>query len=353
MSESSGAHQKILIVRLGSLGDIIHTIPAQQQISRHLPNAIIHWLTEPPYDNLLCHVPGISHVWLADTKKWRRKILSFHESIGLVQSLRHQSFDIALDFQGLVKSAVLAKLSGARRVIGFAPERSREPAACHFYSETVMGDGGSRHHAIEISLQLARFLGCRENGTSPLIPLSIPSEAVHYAQEQLRRFGIVDPVLINPGAGWVTKLWPARNYAQLSLRIQEELGLPVVFTYGPGEENLIEKVQAALAPHSITTFPTTMLELAALCRLSRLLIGGDTGPLHLAVALGTPTVAILGPTAPWRNGPFNPHDVVVKRYLSCSNSYKRTCDEFICMDIPVREVFDAVRRRLKEQGVWS
>ncbi len=338
--------QKLLIVRLGSLGDIIHTIPAQQLLAQHFSQAQIHWLTEPPYPNLLDRIPGISRVWLADTKKWRRELFSVRESIHLIRSLRQHNFDIALDFQGLIKSALLAKLSGAERVIGFVAHQCREPASRHFYSETVVGDDGSRPHAVEINLQLARSLGCSQNGASPLIPLDIPSEAFDYVDNQLSKNKISKPILVNPGAGWVTKLWPLKNYAQLMLRIHQELGHGIVLTYGPGEESVVQEIQTLTAPHPMTAFPTTFLQLAALCRRARLLIAGDTGPLHLAVSLGTPTVAILGPTSPWRNGPFNAKDPIVKRYLFCSNSYKRTCNEFICMDIPVQEVFDAVIRRL-------
>ena len=338
--------QKLLIVRLGSLGDIIHTIPAQQLLAQHFSQAQIHWLTEPPYQTLLDRIPGITQVWLADTKKWRRKLSSLGESTQLVRSLRQHHFDIALDFQGLVKSALLAKLSGAKRVVGFAAHQSREPASRYFYSETVVGDDGSRPHVVEINLQLARSLGCSKDGASPLIPLDIPSEAFDYVDDQLSRNNFSNPILVNPGAGWVTKLWPLKNYAHLMRRIHEELGHEVVLTYGPGEEDVLQEIQTLSAPRPITAFPTTFLQLAALCRRARLLIGGDTGPLHLAVALGTPTVAILGPTSPWRNGPFNSKDPVVKRYLSCSNSYKRTCNQFICMEIPVQEVFDAVIRRL-------
>ena len=337
---------KILIVKLGSLGDIMHTIPAQQRIAQEVPEAQIHWLTEPPYDDLLRRVSGLSRVWLADTKKWRRSLFSLPEILRLIQSLRRQNFHIALDFQGLVKSALLARLSGAGRVVGFVPHQSREPASRHFYSETILGDDGSQPHAIEINLQLARSLGCTPNGASPSIPLDIPSDAFDYVEDQLLQRKIVKPILVNPGAGWVTKLWPLKDYAALLLRIHEELGCATVLTYGPGEEELVEEIRAILAPLPMTAFPTTLLQLAALCRRSRLLIAGDTGPLHMAVALGTPTVAVIGPTSPWRTGPFNPEDQIVKRYLPCSNSYKRTCDEFICMDIPVKDVFDAVVRRL-------
>ncbi len=339
--------QKLLIVKLGSLGDILHTIPAQQLLAQHFSQAQIHWLTEPPYHTFLDRIPGITQVWLADTKRWRRKLFSLGESTQLVRSLRQQHFDIALDFQGLVKSALLAKLSGAKRVIGFVAPQSREPASRYFYSETVVGDDGSRPHVVEINLQLARSLGCSQDEASPLIPLDIPSEAFDYVDDQLSKHNIAKPILVNPGAGWVTKLWPLRNYAQLLLRIHQTLGHGIVLTYGPGEENLVQRIQTVTAPQPIAAFPTTFLQLAALCRRSRLLIAGDTGPLHMAVALGTPTVAILGPTSPWRNGPFNSKDPIVKRYLFCSNSYKRTCNEFICMNIPVQEVFEAVMRRLE------
>ena len=155
-----------------------------------------------------------------------------------------------------------------------------------------------------------------------------------------------NPILINPGAGWVTKRWPMKSYAQLFIKIREELDLPVIFTYGPGEELLIEQIRSEADSYPLATFPTNILQLSALCRCSRLLVGGDTGPLHLAVSLETPTVAILGPTAAWRNGPFNPQDEIIKRDLPCSESYKRTCDQFICMDISVQQVFDAIVRRL-------
>jgi lipopolysaccharide heptosyltransferase I len=347
MSSASipSAPRKILIVKLGSFGDIIHTIPAQQHILRHCPDAEIHWLTEPPYQELLRQIPGIQQVWLADTKRWRKQISSLPESVQLIRSLRHQHFDLALDFQGLVKSATLARLSGARQVVGFSRNQSREPASAYFYSDTLDGDNGSKPHAIEINLALTRSLDCSPNGASPLIPLNIPEAAFTYVDRQLALAGIQHPVLINPGAGWITKRWPAQNYGRLLPRLQEELNLPVVVTYGPGEEELVERMEKAAGCH-LVAFPTDFSQLAALCRRSKLMVAGDTGPLHLAVALGTATVAILGPTAPWRNGPFVPEDVVVKRYLPCSDSYKRTCDQFICMDIPVEDVFDAVVQRL-------
>ena len=342
---SPSSVRKILIVKLGSFGDIIHAIPTQQLIHHHHPEAEIHWLTEPPYAALLGRIPGIQRVWIADTKKWRRQITSLPEAVRLIGSLRRQHFDKGLDLQGLIKSAVLARLSGARQVVGFDREQSREPASAYFYSDTLPGDNGNKPHAIEINLELTRSLDCRPNGASPLIPLNLPEEAGSYVDRQLDLAGITRPVLINPGAGWITKRWGAANYGRLLVQLQQQLELPVVVAYGPGEEDLVEQMEAAVGS-PVVAFPTDFLQLAALCRRSQLMVAGDTGPLHLAVALGTPTVAILGPTSAWRNGPFNPEDVIVKRDLPCSDSYKRTCDQFICMDIPVEDVFDAVVRRL-------
>ncbi len=340
-----GDHRKILIVRLSSLGDIVHTIPAQQQIRSHLSKTEIHWLTQPPYDSLLRHTDGITRVWLANTRNWRKRMDVLSEISGLITSLRQQGFDLALDFQGLMKSALLARLSGASQVVGFARNRFTEPGSAWFYSTKVSGENGDRRHVIEVNLELARLLGCSE-AANPLIPLRIPQETAQYVETQLCRIGIDHPILISPGAGWETKLWRAENYAHLCSEINHRLGLPVVFNYGPGEESLIEQVRAA-APVPIETFPTNILELAALCQQSRLLIGGDTGPLHLAVALGVPTVAIMGPTSPWRNGPFNPDDKVLKRDSSDPDSYKRTGAQLTCTDIPVQDVFDAVVERLK------
>lgn len=344
---------KLLIVRLSSLGDVIHTIPAQQQIADHLGQAEIHWVTEPPFDSLLHHIPGISRLWVADTRKWRRRISGLREMLQLVSSLRGERFDIALDFQGLAKSAVMARLSGATQVVGLPSRELREPVATWFYTDiaraadrSLSSPGESnRRHVVEINLELARFVGCSK-GSSALIPLRIPPQATRCVKEKLHGLGMTHPILINPGAGKAKKLWGARHYANLFLEIRKRLGLPAMFTYGPGEEHLIDEIQRVIEPLPVPTFATNLLELAALCRQSRLLVAGDTGPLHLAVALGTPTVALMGPTSLWRNGPFHPDDQVVttNRRSSGRRAWKRPGS---MDDIRVEEVFGAVVRRLE------
>jgi lipopolysaccharide heptosyltransferase I len=337
--------RNILIVRMGALGDILHALPAQQQLSHQLPKTSIHWLSETAYVPLLQTVPGISRIWTANTKKWRRQPFQPGEMVRLFRDLRRQHFDLALDFQGLLKSAVLARISGASRILGFAPERFKEKGIQWFYTNSQAGEGDLTRHIIETNLDLIREL-VPVSKAHPVVPFLIPEADQTYVERKLRENEIANPVLINPGAGWVTKLWPARNYARLAREIQSQLGAPVVVTYGPGEEHLVERIQSELAPERLAAFPTSIVQLASLCQSSRLMIAGDSGPLHLAVAAGTPTVAILGPTSPGRNGPFNPADEVVKRDLPCSDSYKRVCSEFVCMDIPVERVLEAVKKRL-------
>ena len=333
---------KLLIVRLGSLGDIIHTFPAQQLLHHCLPKAEIHWLTEGSYAQLVETLPGVTRVWVAGLRKWSWQS-SPKPFVRLISALRHEHFDLAFDFQGLLKSAVVARASGARHVAGFAAEMTRERLASAFYTHQAAPKPGEKLHVVDLNLRLAHQRGC-SNGAGPLIPLRIPDASTYLVRDKLARQGINRPILLNPGAGWATKLWPPRQYAALARKIEQDLKISVVLTYGPGEEGVIEAVRQAGA--NAFSFPTSILELAALCRESRLMVAGDTGPLHLAVALGTPTVAIMGPSAIWRNGPYTSADIVVKRQLPCSDCYKRTCDNFICMDIPVDQVFQAVVKRL-------
>lgn len=339
--------RKILIVRLGALGDILHALPAQQELVRRLPGVEIHWLSETAYAPLLRAVPGVARVWTADTKRWRSQPWRAADGFSLIRSLRQVGFDVVFDFQGLLKSALLAGLSGGRKRLGFSPERFKERGIEFFYHETSPGEANLNRHVIDTNLDLvARIVAV--GPADPLVPLDIPAHDSRRVQEELDRLGVKRPILLNPGAGWVTKLWPAENYAQLGREIERRTGLPVVYSYGPAEEALIERIRKANTPNATRAFPTSILQLAALCRFARLMVAGDSGPLHLAVAVGTPTVAILGPTSPARNGPRNRDDLVVKRDLPCSNSYKRVCGQFICMDIPVETVLKSVLQRLSQ-----
>ena len=337
---------KVLIVRLGALGDILHALPAQQLLHTRLPGATIDWLAEPHYIPLLRCVPGIRKAWPANLRRWKSDSSDAPEVVRLIRSLRRERFDMVVDFQGLLKSAVLARIAGRGQVVGFRAERFKEKGTGWLYTHREEGESDLSQHVIDGNLRLIkRFVG--GNNATPLVPFEISREDQEYVSRRLSDFKIRSPVLLNPGAGWVTKRWPASEYGRLARMIVEHLGLPVAVTYGPGEEDLVEELRQQAGVNNLVAFATTITQLAALCRLSRLMVAGDSGPLHLAVSTGTPVVAILGPTATARNGPYSEADIVVKRDLPCSNSYKRVCNEFICMDIPAETVLQAVQRRLE------
>ena len=339
--------EKILIVRFGSLGDIVHGLPAQQELHRKYPEAEIHWLAEAPYRELLETVPFISRVWESRLKKWRKSPSGLRHYAALVKNLRKERFDLVYDFQGLFKSAVTARLARGTETIGFNREWLREPGARHFYSRPISLEPGPRHQ-VEYALDLVsppRFRGF----TSARIDFRYPPGCLEYLEKQLSRIGTDDaPVLLNPGAAWETKRWDIERFVKLSTLLERE-GYPVLYTIGPGEEELLARARD-LSPVPVLSFPTSILQLSALCSRSRLMVAGDTGPLHLAVASGTPTIAILGPAHPWRTGPFNPEDIAVTHEKPCPRPYSRTCDDHFCMDIPVEKVLEAALLRLNKMG---
>jgi lipopolysaccharide heptosyltransferase I len=337
--------RKILIVRLSALGDILHAIPAQQALHQRFPDAEIHWLTEKLFVPLVSSVTGVTRVWEAGVRDWAWTS-SPPSLVRMLGELRRERFDLAFDFQGLTKSALLTWLSGARKTIGLNSAHTREHFASAFYSFRASAEPDQKLHVIDLNLSVTAQLGAGASDP-PSPPIQVPDAVQRAVDDRLRENGIREPVLINPGAGWHTKMWPAEEYASVGERIEKELKLPVIITYGPGEEAIVERMQNTWSSGPFCSFPTSIMELAALCRRASLMIAGDTGPLHLAVAMGTPTVAIMGPTTPWRNGPYNPADVIVQRRLPCSNCYKRKCDNFVCMNIPSDEVYEAVRSRLK------
>lgn len=337
--------EKILLVRLGSLGDIMHALPAQRYLHEKFPNSEIHWLTDRHYASLLKCVPGLDRIWITDLRSLSAGIRSLNSLILLLRDLRKQKFDVTFDFQGLLKSAVLARLAGTSRLHGFTPERFKEKGSGFFYDKQVSGEGDLNNHVIDGNLELAgKLAGPR--GISPKIMFQIPGLDEKHIKEKLKNHEIKNPILINPGAGWTTKRWPAQKYGRLAGLIMRKLQVPVIATYGPGEEPLVDDMQAACPQGKLIAFPTTIVQLLALCLRSRLMIAGDCGPLHLAVASSTPTVALLGPTSPSRNGPYSPQDEVVESNSPYSNSYKRKGDNFVSMDIKVERVFDAVLHRL-------
>jgi len=327
-----------LIIRLGALGDVIHGIPTAAALRRHFPAARLDWVVDPRYVELLELVEGLDRCIPFDPRDLVRGVQAW-SALG---RLRGAHYDAVIDLQGLLKSAVLARLVGARQTIGFPASHLREPQARFFYTDTQ--DPGRATHVIEKSLGLLRALDVQP--TAARFPIRVPETEL--AAGIAARLGSEGYVLLNPGAAWPNKRWPPARFGTVAKAIRHEHGLRSVVMWGPGEESLATSVVAASEGAAEASPQTRIIDVVAIARGARLMVSGDTGPLHVAGAVGTPLVALFGPTLPERNGPWASNDVTLSRVATCSCFYERRCKnaERCIDDITVDEVVQAVRRRL-------
>ena len=334
--------QRFLIVRLGSLGDVIHAIPAAAALRRTYPHARVDWVVDPRYAELLGLVECLDRRIPFEP----RGLIRGGPAWTVVRELRQARYDVVIDLQGLVKSAVLSRLVGARRTVGFSRRHLREPLARMFYTQAR--DPGAAPHVIDKNLALLELLGVTDRTVH--FPVAIPrTSVVALARE---RVGGSDYAIVNPGAAWPNKRWPPDRFGAVAASIRHDFGLRSLVLWGPGEEPLAQAVVAASHGAAELAPETTIPDIVGVARGARLMISGDTGPLHIAGAVGTPIVALFGPTFPERNGPWSPRDVVVSRGAQCTCFYERQCRKATpCIDdIGVDDVRDAVRQRLVPHG---
>jgi heptosyltransferase-1 len=334
----------ILIVRLGALGDVVHAIPAAAALRRALPDARIDWIVEARHRSILDLVTIVDRVIAIES----RNVSGW---INAVRQLRETRYDVALDFQGLMKSAVFARASGAARVVGFSIWHLREKAARSLYSETDDALEGEEGHVILKNLHLLRVLGIESAAIEfPLARVESRAAAEVGRMFDGQRFGI-----INPGAAWPNKRWPPSAFGEVAAFLQEVRGMPSIVLWGPDERALAESVVEASGGTARLAPPTTVVDLVELSRAATIVVSGDTGPLHIAAAVGTPVVALYGPTNPARNGPWSADDQVVSRFESCGCHYERTCrqPEWCLRALPVAEVTAAIQQRLSSSALHS
>ena len=317
------------------MGDVIHAIPTAAALRARFPEARIDWLVDPRYVALLEMVPGIDSRIAMNT---RRPGPAF----ATLRDLRGVGYTAVIDLQGLLKSALLARAARAERTIGFATQHLRERTAAPFYTHRV--DPPPVTHVIFKNLALLEPLGSRDMRV--VFPLEIPPTAL--SDTVNASFGGAAYAVLNPGAAWPNKQWPPARFGALAAGIRDRFGLRSLVVWGPGEQPLAEEVARASSDAAEAAPATSITDLFAIARAARVLISGDTGPLHIGGAVGTPLVALFGPTLASRNGPWSAADVVVSRTDSCSCLYRRRCRRNApCInDIQLEEVLDAVERRL-------
>jgi len=329
--------ERLLIVRLSAMGDVLHTLPAVHALREAFPQVYIGWLIEERWVELLC-APGaprrgarsalrplVDEVHTVNLKAWRRSpfsISTLQRMATVWNDVRDAHYDAAVDLQGAMRSAVLARWSGARVVYGAA--EPRESPASLWYTRMVVARG---RHVIEQNLSVAQALSERQMKSPGEFFCDLPHDPQGELQieQRLAELGIDEFAILNPGAGWGAKRWPAERYGEVA-RGLADLGVRSILNYGPGEEELVLAAEAASAGMA-RAMRCSITELIALTRRARLFIGGDTGPLHLAATLRVPLVGLYGPTDPARNGPYGTRSVVLRSAESVTTHARRAATD--------------------------
>ena len=343
--------ERLLIVRLSAMGDIIHTLPAVEALRGAFPDVTLGWAVEERWGELLCargyprsgprssQRPLVDRVHLVNTKAWRRALFSFRtwqQIAGVLRELRAIGYDAAVDFQGAVRTALLARRSAS---VVYGDTDPRENIARVWYTRPIATVG---EHVVQQAISLAQSMTDR-----PVRPTKVAFPVDPSAENRVTTMigGARDFVILNPGAGWGAKQWPAQRYGLVASELAID-GLRALINYGPGEEELAAAVESASAG-AARKISCSISELIALTRRARLFIGGDTGPMHLAAALQIPVVAIFGPTNPARNGPFGTSSIVLRSASSLTSHARHREPEKGLLEISAEEVIAAARRLLE------
>lgn len=340
------------MVKLSALGDVIHTLPSLAALRRCFPTADITWIVEEAASDLLMDHPLLDRVIVSRRKRWLRDLRSgrlrraLQEARLFLGELRARRYDLVIDFHGLFKSAVITALSRASRRLGYD---SLQELSGMFYTEKIPEDMGK--HAIDRYLDFPRHLGCVTGTPEFIIPVRDEHRMKVESLLDANGIGKEEPlVVVNPIALWETKLWDNEKFARLCERIAAELSAIVVLTGVDG--TALEPIRSRMKKPAVNLGgKTTLRDLACLLQTATLLVSTDSGPMHLAAAVGTPVVALFGPTIPARTGPYGEQHVVIRKELSCSPCLRKQCRTKECMaSITVEEVFAAVREMFENRS---
>jgi len=342
----------ILIVKLSAIGDVIHTLPALNAIRSHFPDAQITWLVEENAASLVEDHEALDRVLVSKRKRWMRGLGSslffstISETYRFIKALRDTYYDMILDFQALLKSGVLIGLARGQRKIGFGKGLEHMEHSYIFLNERIPAVD-MEIHALSRGMMFIEALGIPSNTVEYKLPVS--SHDHEKVDDLMRRYGLLGAktlIAINPVAKWETKLWANKKFSQLADMLIHLYDAKIVFTGGPDDRPTIQDIMAAMKGHAANLAGhTTLKMLAALYEKMVFVVSTDTGPMHMAAAVGTPVVALFGPTAPWRTGPFGSIHQIVRAELDCAPCFKRECKTIDCMEqISVQQVIDAIHK---------
>ena len=331
---------RFLVVRLGSLGDIVHTFPAVAALRESFPKAEIVWLTHSRWKALVESSELATEVWEIETRSYG----SFRD---VLSRIRKGRFTTAIDYQGLWKSAAIPFLGRVARRFGFSSYSVREFGVPLLYTDRVHSTKG---HIAEQNGELSLCAGAR-NGVAAF-QLAVPSLQEAFALQLMHGSGIDRYVVLSPAGGWRSKCWPPERYGALCQQIHSNLGLRCILNQGPGDEECIGAVKATSGDAAPIACNSSLHQLMVFLRNALCVVAGDTGPLHLAAALGTPVVALFGPTDPARNGPYRPacesgNDIILRSSHAVTTYKRGDQPDASLLELDVATVFDAVRKQVE------
>ncbi len=340
---------KILIVKLSALGDVVQALAVLPALKAGLPQARLYWAVEEASAELLLGHPLLEKVYVSRRQNWlsafkKRGLRSTLREVSLfLRELRNEYFDVILDLQGLLKSGLLVALAKGKRRIGFANHREGSTLPL----TQKLSPYEPEKHAVERYLDAALYLG----GERPS-PVSFPLPPLPNPEVLKEKFGLKsEPAIFIPCARWQTKEWTQEGWIELAHLVQKTFGLEIAFVGGAGDRPYVAPILEKAPFVRSLCGQTSILELAGLLKLARLIVTVDTGPMHLAVAVGKRVVALFGPTAPWRTGPFGRGHRIVRLDLPCSPCFKKRCPESICLQqLTPEQVFHEVAELMINGG---
>lgn len=345
--------RRILLIKPSSLGDVVHALPTLAALRRRFPDRHIAWLVEEEVAGVILGHPLLDRVLVSGRKRWQRALRRpgslmpvLREALSFARELRAGRYDLVIDLQGLLKSGLLLPLTRARYRVGFA--KAREGGRLFLTHAVVCPDG---LHAVDRYLLCASLLGAEKEPVEFFLPTAPSDEA--RAESLLAQVGPGPRVVLHAGARWRTKLWEPEQFAGLGDLLAEKLGAAILLTGSEADVPLTRRIGALMRSRPVELAGRTGLkELAALLKRVELMVTVDSGPMHMAAALGTPLVALFGPTDPRRTGPYGGDPVILQKKLPCSPCLKRHCqieEDRLCMRlIAVEEVAEVAIERYKK-----
>lgn len=333
-------YKNILIVKLSAIGDVIHALPVAYSLKKNYPEARITWVVEKPSYDLLTNNPYIDEIIIFDKPKFKSFTGLLKNSYKLSRQLKAHNFDLAIDLQGLFKSAAISYLSGATKRLVYCNARELSDKI----GQRICGEH-QNGHVVDRYLDVARYLECKIDQV--VFPINITEIEAQKAETIANHAGLQlsNPyIILAPGTNWPSKCWPTTHFSKLADLLYDNNIIPVIIG-GPNDQRLAQEIidNTKIPPIDLTG-KTSLKQLAYIIKRAQTFVAGDTGPMHLAAAVGTKVVAMFGPTDPERNGPYGNRNKVLLAPVPCRNCWKHKCPkkEDCLKSITADRVYDTI-----------